>query len=47
MGDCLQLKMDIDSFNANRRTAEPIQTSWDFTEDLREIEAEKGLDDAA
>lgn len=47
LGDCLQLKTDVDSFNKNRSTEEPIQMSWDFTEDLREIEAENGLDDAA
>ena len=38
VGDCRQLKTDIDSFNDNRSEAEPIQTSFDFTEDLLELE---------
>jgi hypothetical protein len=39
LGDCRQLKDDVDSFNQNRSSAEPIQMSFDFTKDLLEIEA--------
>lgn len=46
LGDCIQLKTDIDSFNTNRSEEQPIQTSWDFTEDLREIEAERSREAA-
>jgi hypothetical protein len=39
LGDCRQLKDDVDSFNENRISAEPIQMSFDFTKDLLELEA--------
>lgn len=38
VGDCRQLKTDIDSYNDNRNTGLPIQTSFDFTLDLEELE---------
>ncbi|HKZ53833.1 MAG TPA: hypothetical protein VJ123_00020 [Anaerolineales bacterium] len=39
VGDCRQLKADVDSFNENRSSADPIQMSFDFTNDLLELEA--------
>ena len=39
VGDCRQLKWDVDSFNENRRPTAPIQMNFNFTNDLLEIEA--------
>ncbi len=39
VGDCRQLKWDVDSFNENRAPVVPIQMSYNFTNDLMEIEA--------
>ena len=39
VGDCHQLKVDVDSFNENRRPPDPIQISFDFSRDLEELEA--------
>jgi hypothetical protein len=36
VGDCKQLKTDLDSFNENYNTGAPIQLSFDFTEDVAE-----------
>jgi len=41
LGECQQLKTDVDSFNENRNSGEAIQIVFDFTMDLAEIEAEK------
>jgi hypothetical protein len=38
LGDCRQLKTDVDSYNENYSAAAPIQTVFDFTEDLAELE---------
>lgn len=40
VGDCRQLKVDIDSYNENCRpeTERPIQGVFDFTDDLAELE---------
>ena len=38
VGDCRQLKMDIDSYNENYNKGPWIQTSFDFTYDLEEDE---------
>jgi hypothetical protein len=38
VGDCRQLKMDIDSYNENYNKGPWIQTSFDFTHDLEEDE---------
>ncbi len=38
LGDCKQLKADADSYNDNMTPDNPIQTSFDFTEDLEEWE---------
>lgn len=39
VGDCRQLKTDVDSFNDNANAGKPIQMVFDFTEDLAELEA--------
>lgn len=39
VGDCSQLKKDVDSFNDNRQPESPIQMVFDFTQDLAELEA--------
>lgn len=44
VGDCRQLKTDVDSYNENGNLSKPIQMVFDFTEDLAELEA---LADAA
>lgn len=38
VGDCRQLKRDIDSFNENNRFGATYQLSLDFTEDIAELE---------
>ena len=37
VGDCRQLKMDVDSYNDNRLSEQPIQMIFDFTYDLEEL----------
>jgi hypothetical protein len=39
VGDCNQLKIDVDSYNENRKPTRPIQMVFDFTPDLKETEA--------
>ena len=39
VGDCRQLKTDVDSFNDNANDGESIQMVFDFTRDLEELEA--------
>ncbi|MCS6305990.1 MAG: hypothetical protein H8K07_20345 [Nitrospira sp.] len=39
VGDCRQLKTDVDSYNDNQNTGYPIQMIFDFTDDLEELEA--------
>ncbi|MXW91910.1 MAG: hypothetical protein F4114_18295 [Rhodospirillaceae bacterium] len=39
VGDCKQLKMDVDSYNERHPSIEPLQMVFDFTKDLAEIEA--------
>src|SRR5712691_6744985 len=36
VGDCVQLKKDVDSYNENRKPDRPIQIVFDFTDDLAE-----------
>lgn len=38
VGDCKQLKADVDSYNENRSPDIPIQIIFDFTRDLEESE---------
>ena len=35
IGDCTQLKLDVDSYNENRTPVNPIQMSFDFTDELK------------
>jgi len=39
VGDCRQLKVDVDSFNENRSPNDPIEMVFDFSRDLADIEA--------
>lgn len=39
VGDCRQLKVDVDSYNDMNADEEPIQMIFDFTMDLAELEA--------
>jgi len=39
VGDCRQLKADVDSYNENARPDRPIQMVLDFTNDVAELEA--------
>lgn len=41
VGDCKQLKADVDSFNDVRASTNPIQIVFNFTNDLAELEAAK------
>lgn len=38
LGECRQLKTDVDSYNERLCPEEPIQVSFDFTIDLEELE---------
>lgn len=38
LGDCRQLKTDVDSYNDNNKYDDAIQMCFDFTEDLVELE---------
>jgi hypothetical protein len=38
LGDCRQLKTDVDSYNDNFSSVNPIQMIFDFTDDLAELE---------
>lgn len=38
VGDCRQLKNDVDSFNENRRPERDVQIVFDFTDDMLESE---------
>jgi len=44
VGDCRQLKADLDSYNENFNAGEPLQMVFDFTNDLAEIEALAALE---
>ncbi|MBK6729080.1 MAG: hypothetical protein IPG63_18080 [Xanthomonadales bacterium] len=37
VGDCVQLKTDVDVYNDRRRPAQPIQMPLDFTLDVEEL----------
>ena len=43
VGECVQLKLDLDSYNQNWTTGALIQSCFDFTDDL----ADRGLADTA
>ena len=38
LGDCRQLKTDVDSYNDNNQDGAMVQMVFDFTEDLEELE---------
>ncbi len=38
LGDCAQLKTDVDSYNENYNSGAPIPMSYDFSEDLEEMQ---------
>ena len=40
VGDCRQLKLDVESYNENNNLGEPIQMVFDFTYDLIERDLE-------
>jgi len=40
VGDCKQLKLDMDSYNENRNDGKQIKMIFDFTSDLEESELE-------
>jgi hypothetical protein len=43
VSDCRQLKLDVDSYNENRKPPKPFQLILDFTDDVAEAEAVMGL----
>lgn len=43
VGDCHQLKNDVDSYNDNINASDPIQMIFDFRDDLAEIEVLESL----
>ncbi len=38
LGDCRQLKVDVDSYNDNNKNDGYVELSFDFTDDLAELE---------
>ena len=47
VGDCKQLKADVDSYNENRQPSKPVQLILDFTQDVAEQEAAELLSKTA
>lgn len=47
LGECHQLKTDVDSYNQNRNSIEPIQCVFDFTTDLDELDGQGNLESVA
>jgi len=47
VGDCRQLKTDVDSYNENAKPVTPIQVVFDFTNDLDELEQQDNDDAVA
>ena len=43
VGDCRQLKADVDSYNQNQNKGDTIQLVLDFTDDIAEYEALKAI----
>lgn len=46
VGDCLQLRLDVDHYNDVKRQEEPIQLVLDFTDDVSERLLESGIEEA-
>ena len=40
VGDCKQLRLDVDSYNENKNEGKPLQMIFDFTLDIAESELE-------
>ena len=47
VGDCIQLKADVDFYNSKNPTTKPIQLVLDFRDDVAEAEAADSADKAA
>ncbi|MBL9005606.1 MAG: hypothetical protein JNJ46_15230 [Myxococcales bacterium] len=47
VGDCIQLRVDVDTYNDMHKDAEPIQMILDFTLDVAEHLAAGGINDVA
>lgn len=47
VGDCVQLKTDIDVYNCKNPAEEPIQTVLDFTDDVKEALIDFTLENAS
>jgi len=47
VGDCYQLKTDVDYYNGVNKQAEPIQVVLDFTDDIAEIQAMEDMEKSA
>ena len=45
VGDCHQLRLDVDHYNSVRSDEEPIQLILDFTEDVEEMLIAEGVED--
>ena len=45
VGDCVQLKVDVDHFNDAHADEAPIQLILDFTDDVAEVEALNDIED--
>lgn len=45
VGDCHQLRLDVDHYNSVRSDEEPVQLILDFTEDVEEMLIAKGVED--
>ena len=46
VGDCVQLKADVDVYNSRNPDQEPIQTIFDFRDDVAEAEAADDIEAA-
>jgi hypothetical protein len=47
VGDCVQLKHDVDSYNETHPAQPPLPLILDFTDDAAEADAGSGFDEAA
>ena len=47
VGDCLQLKTDVDVYNDKRPIGDPIQVVLDFTRDVQELQLRKQITELA
>lgn len=46
VGDCVQLKRDVDSYNESHADQLPLPLILDFTDDAKEADAGEGFDEA-